>query len=167
MFLSPGTLPEGERLYAGQEKVQVFLLLLAVAQVPIMLLFKPYYLRWEHNRARAKGYRGIGEVSRVSALDEDEDGRPNGHGDSFDDGEGVAMISENIEEEEAFEFSECLIHQTIHTIGIYPFLLKYSLEFFLTAYQSFALTPSHTLLPTSVFGLCRLPTSSLALSFGA
>lgn len=120
MFLQPGTLPEGERLYSGQETVQVILLLLAVAQVPILLFLKPYYLRWENNRARAKGYRGIGEVSRVSALDEDDDGHLNGHGNSFDDGEGVAMISQNIDEEhEEFEFGEVMIHQVIHTIGMF------------------------------------------------
>jgi V-type H+-transporting ATPase subunit a len=116
MFLSPGTLDIP--FYPGQATVQVCLLLLAVIQVPILLFLKPFYLRWEHNRARAQGYRGIGEVSRVSALDED-DSRPNGHVDSFDDdGEGVAMISQNIEEEhEEFEFSEEMIHQAIHTIG--------------------------------------------------
>lgn len=122
MFLSPGN-PDIP-FYPGQAVVQVILLLLAFAQVPILLFLKPFYLRWEHNKARAQGYRGIGEVSRVSALDEDEDGRPNGHGDSFDDGEGVAMISQNIDEEhEEFEFSEVMIHQVIHTIGTLPVLL--------------------------------------------
>jgi V-type H+-transporting ATPase subunit a len=119
MFLQPGTIPNGEELYPGQATVQVILLLLAVAQVPVLLFLKPFYLRWEHNRARAQGYRGIGETSRVSALDGDDDEhRPNGHGDSFDDGEGVAMLSQNIDEEhEEFEFSEVMIHQVIHTIG--------------------------------------------------
>ncbi|KAG9257438.1 V-type ATPase, V0 complex, 116kDa subunit family [Emericellopsis atlantica] len=119
MFLQPGTLPNGERLYKGQEVVQVILLLLAFAQVPVLLFLKPFYLRWENNRARAKGYRGIGEVSRVSALDgeDEDDSRPNGHGPSFDDDEGVAMISQNIDEDhEEFEFSEVMIHQVIHTI---------------------------------------------------
>ncbi|PHH66691.1 hypothetical protein CDD81_6528 [Ophiocordyceps australis] len=120
MFLQPGKLDM--RLYWGQEVVQVALLLLAVVQVPVLLFLKPFYLRWENNRARAKGYRGIGEASRVSALDgddEDEGGAPgNGHGNSFEeDGEGVAMISQNIgEEHEEFEFGEVMIHQVIHTI---------------------------------------------------
>ncbi|KFA77139.1 hypothetical protein S40288_05273 [Stachybotrys chartarum IBT 40288] len=117
MFLQPGTLDE--RLYPGQEYVQVILLLLAFIQVPILLFLKPFYLRWEHNRARAQGYRGIGETSRVSALDGDDESEAlvNGHADSLDDGEGVAMISQNIEEEhEEFEFSEVMIHQVIHTI---------------------------------------------------
>ena len=123
MFLQPGTINEGEQLYRGQAAVQVILLLLAFAQVPVLLFLKPFYLRWEHNRARAKGYRGIGETSRVSALDADDDegeALVNGHGNSFDDGEGVAMISQNIDEEhEEFEFSEIMIHQIIHTIGKY------------------------------------------------
>ena len=76
MFLSPGTITE--RLYGGQEVIQVLLLLLAVVQVPILLFLKPFYLRWEHNRARAMGYRGIGENTRVSALDDDDD--EEGHG---------------------------------------------------------------------------------------
>ncbi|KAM4059996.1 V-type ATPase [Hirsutella rhossiliensis] len=118
MFLQPGTLDA--QLYPGQAPVQVVLLLLAFVQVPILLFLKPFYLRWEHNRARAKGYRGIGETSRVSALDgDDEDEAPvNRHGHSIDeDGEGVAMISQNIDDEhEEFDFGEVMIHQVIHTI---------------------------------------------------
>ncbi|CAP71048.1 uncharacterized protein PODANS_6_4180 [Podospora anserina S mat+] len=91
-----------------------------VLQVPILLFLKPFYLRWEHNRARAKGYRGIGERSRVSALDEDDEGhgangRPSGESD-----EGVGMIAQGVdhedEEHEEFEFGEVMIHQVIHTI---------------------------------------------------
>ncbi|KAH7230772.1 V-type ATPase, V0 complex, 116kDa subunit family [Fusarium solani] len=118
MFLQPGTLDE--RLYAGQEYGQVILLLIAFVQVPILLFLKPFFLRWDHNRARAAGYRGIGETSRVSALDGDDASEAliNGHGDSFnDDGEGVAMITQNIgEDHEEFKFSEVIIHQVIHTI---------------------------------------------------
>ncbi|KAI9858155.1 MAG: H(+)-transporting V0 sector ATPase subunit a [Trichoglossum hirsutum] len=121
MFLSPGTLLE--RLYPGQEYIQVLLLLIAAVCVPILLLLKPLYLRWEHNRARALGYRGIGENTRVSALDGDEDeDEENGDGaarmrESFNTDDGVAMIVEEINEDhEEFEFSEAMIHQVIHTI---------------------------------------------------
>ncbi|KAI1506120.1 V-type proton ATPase subunit A [Biscogniauxia marginata] len=132
MFLQPTTLDIP--LYRGQATVQILLLLLAFVQVPILLFLKPFYLRWEHNKARAKGYRGIGENSRVSALD-DEDGdghvggNGNGNGNGFegngrhsidtDDGEGVAMLAhggDDDEEHEEFEFSEVMIHQVIHTI---------------------------------------------------
>ena len=119
MFLSPGTIIEP--LYPGQKQVQVILLLMAGVCVPILLLLKPLYLRWEHNRARAMGYRGIGETARVSALDGDEDGHAmNGGRESMgSDSEATAMITQDIgdEEHEEFEFSEVMIHQTIHTIG--------------------------------------------------
>lgn len=123
MFLQPGFIPEGEQLYSGQKQVQVGLLLLAVAQVPVLLFLKPFYLRWEHNRARAKGYRGIGERSRVSALDDDDDHHNgNGRQSGESDGEDVAMIAQGVDHDEhddehgEFEFSEVMIHQVIHTI---------------------------------------------------
>lgn len=124
MFLQPGTLDE--QLYPGQSGIQVILLLLALIQVPILLFLKPFWLRWEHNQARAKGYRSLGENSRVSALEDDEDnghaidGRPSINSDD----EGVAMITQNIddEEHEEFDFSEVMIHQIIHTIGKFFFL---------------------------------------------
>jgi len=119
MFLRPGTVEE--QLYPGQAGVQVVLLLLAVVQVPIMLFLKPFYLRWEHNRARAQGYRGIGESTHVSALDdEDESGGQQNGRPSFADSDldGGAMITQDIDEEHhEFEFSEEMIHQVIHTIG--------------------------------------------------
>jgi V-type H+-transporting ATPase subunit a len=87
-----------------------------------MLFLKPFWLRYEHNRARALGYRGLGEQSRVSALEDDGDmdGGFGGARDSLaSDGEGVAMIAQNIdegEEHEEFDFSDVMIHQVIHTI---------------------------------------------------
>jgi len=124
MFLQPGTLENPEApLYKGQATVQVILLLMALACVPILLFLKPFYLRYEHNKARALGYRGIGENTRVSALDDDDDDENhtlNGGRDSYgDDEDGVAMITQDIghgEDHEEFEFSEVMIHQIIHTI---------------------------------------------------
>ncbi|KAM0286075.1 hypothetical protein ACHAQH_001083 [Verticillium albo-atrum] len=122
MFLSPGTLDV--QLYPGQATVQVILLLLAFIQVPILLFLKPFWLRWEHNKARGLGYRAVGETFRVSALDGDDEDASNGHAvngrhstDSV--GEGVAMITQDLHgdgEHEEFEFSEVMIHQIIHTI---------------------------------------------------
>ncbi|KAI5361919.1 hypothetical protein Slin15195_G055690 [Septoria linicola] len=121
MFLSPGTVEEP--LYAGQGGVQVVLVLLAVAMVPIMLFLKPFYLRYEHNKARAQGYRGIGETTAVSALDDDDDaGHANGDAGrpSFAESDlDGAVITQDIghgEDHEEFEFSEVMIHQVIHTI---------------------------------------------------
>lgn len=123
MFLQPGTVADEDKLYPGQDVVQVILLLIAVACVPILLLLKPLWLRHEHNKARSLGYRGIGETSRFSALDdENEDGHVmNGGRDSMgSDREAAAMVTQDIggdEEHEEFEFSEVMIHQVIHTIG--------------------------------------------------
>jgi len=128
MFLQPGTIEDGEQLYRGQAGLQVVLVLIAVSCVPVMLFLKPFYLRYEHNKARAKGYRGIGETSRVSALDDDEDAnhQMDGVRESFNresfqgEGDGVAVITQDIghgEGAEEFEFSEEMIHQVIHTIG--------------------------------------------------
>jgi V-type H+-transporting ATPase subunit a len=126
MFLQPGTVEE--ELYSGQSVVQVILLLLAVVQVPILLLLKPLWLRYQHNKTAKQGYRGIGDTSRIThALDDDEDeSNPDGHvngRDSMGDDEG-AMITENIgggdDEHEEFEFSEVMIHQVSET----PFVAK-------------------------------------------
>lgn len=135
MFLQPGTLDI--QLYPGQSFIQVVLLLLAFIQVPIMLLLKPLYLRWEHNRARAQGYRGIGEHAHVSALDDVDDdagGGGNGHASASGadhrhsvDSDVAAGTSAMVghaaddEEHEEFEFGEVMIHQVIHTIGEKPF----------------------------------------------
>ncbi|KAF3037843.1 H(+)-transporting V0 sector ATPase subunit a [Didymella heteroderae] len=125
MFLQPGTLEDPDQpLYPGQATVQVILLLMALVCVPILLFLKPFYLRWEHNRAQALGYRSIGETARVSALDDDDDtpGNDNANGgrESFgDDDAGIAMITQDIghgEEHEEFDFGEIMIHQVIHTI---------------------------------------------------
>ena len=119
MFLKPGN--EDEKLYSGQGFLQVCLVLIALVCVPVMLFLKPFYLRYEHNKARALGYRGIGETARVSALDNDDDlGQANGNRESLaSDREAGAMITQDIGdgEHEEFEFSEEMIHQTIHTIG--------------------------------------------------
>ncbi len=119
MFLQPGNVEE--KLYPGQQVVQVILLLIAVLCVPMLLLLKPFYLRWENNRARSLGYRGLGETSRISALDaDDEDGRPMNGTRGSSDHEAAALITQDIgdsEGHEEFEFSEAMIHQTIHTIG--------------------------------------------------
>jgi V-type H+-transporting ATPase subunit a len=107
---------------------------MALVCVPILLFLKPFYLRYEHNRARGLGYRGIGETSRVSALDDDDDieGRTlNGGRESFgDDDDGIAMITQDLghgDEHEEFEFSEVMIHQIIHTIGTF-FLRRVTLK---------------------------------------
>jgi len=125
MFLQPGTIEQplfGDGTF--QKYLQIFLVLLALIQVPILLFLKPFYLRWEDSKARAKGYRGIGETSRVSALDGDDDRRSLGRASITSETEGIDMITQDLGDEgeghEEFEFGEVMIHQVIHTIGKPP-----------------------------------------------
>ncbi|KAJ8603663.1 hypothetical protein MRB53_042098 [Persea americana] len=115
MFLSPGTVEKGEELFSGQAPIQVILLLLAVIQVPIMLFLKPFYLRWENNKAKSQGYRGIGETHHVSAADDDDEETSHANGRPSEDAAVITEMHGDSEHEE-FEFSEVMIHQTIHTI---------------------------------------------------
>jgi V-type H+-transporting ATPase subunit a len=122
MFLRPGTIDE--RLYAGQEYVQATLLVIAFVQVPILLFLKPFYLRWQNNRIRKKGYCGVGEPSHVSALhgDDENEALVDRHGDSLEEEGGrVEMNLQIIDEDyKEFDFGEVMIHQVIHTIGKPP-----------------------------------------------
>jgi len=119
MFLSPGNVEPGEELYSGQATLQMLLVLVAVLNVPILLLLKPFYLRWQHNKTTAQGYRGIGDTRRIThALDDDEDEHyadQNTNGRASMETDEGAMITENIgdEEHEEFEFSDVMIHQTV------------------------------------------------------
>ncbi|KAF9904954.1 H(+)-transporting V0 sector ATPase subunit a [Linnemannia zychae] len=105
MFLSPGYVAEGDELYPGQAFVQGLLVLIAMICVPWMLFLKPYYLKWEHGKARAMGYHQPSEhnvrVSTDSTRSEEAAG---------------AVVADEVEGEHEFEFSEELIHQVIHTI---------------------------------------------------
>ncbi|KFY53429.1 hypothetical protein V496_07584 [Pseudogymnoascus sp. VKM F-4515 (FW-2607)] len=122
MFLQPNKIDVplyGDGTY--QKIIQNFLVVIAIIQVPILLFLKPFYLRWENNQARAKGYRGIGETSRISALDGDDDDRHSfGRASIASETEGVDMITQGIDNDgeghEEFEFGEVMIHQVIHTI---------------------------------------------------
>ena len=174
MFLQPGTVDE--ELYSGQATVQVILLLLAVANVPILLLLKPLWLRYQHKKTAAKGYRGIGDTSRVQhALDDDDDdddapnadGHTNGRHSEDDEG---AMITENIggdEEHEEFEFSEVMIHQVRMTqeptAALHRLLTSCSRPFIPSnSVSTVSLIRHHT----SVFGRFRLRISSFPSSCG-
>lgn len=114
MFLSPGTIEY--ELYPGQKPIQLFLTLIAMICVPWMLLLKPVWLRYEHNKHHAAGYQGLGgTITRVSALDDEDE--PSGTRGSVDtDTSAHALIAEEIGEEHEFDFAEEMIHQIIHTI---------------------------------------------------
>jgi V-type H+-transporting ATPase subunit a len=116
MFLSPSTVEDP--LYPGQKTVQNILLLLALICVPWLLFVKPFYLRWENQRAQRAGY---GAIRREDVVDEEEG--VNGEGAA---GGGVVIAELEGDDDaaegglhgegEGFEFGEIMIHQVIHTI---------------------------------------------------
>ncbi|KAI7817110.1 V-type ATPase, V0 complex, 116kDa subunit family [Gamsiella multidivaricata] len=106
MFLSPGSVNEGDKLYSGQGFVQALLVLLAFVCIPWMLFLKPYYLKHEHNKARVLGYHQPSENHVRISTDSNH----------TDEAGGAVVAGDSEGEEEEFEFSEELIHQVIHTI---------------------------------------------------
>lgn len=123
MFLSPSKIDEP--LYRGQRFVQNLLLLIAVICVPWLLLMKPLYQRWESKRNIARGYAGLPTHGGPRVSEEPlsaTDGRFSlGEGEEGDDAEGDGMVfleMQALDEHahEAFDFSEAMIHQVIHTI---------------------------------------------------
>lgn len=115
MFLSPGTIED--QLYPGQQAVQLILTLIALVCIPWMLLMKPFWLRHEHNKHHAAGYQGLsGSITRVSALDDDDDDVTGSADARASVDSEHAFIAEDLEEEHEFDFSEEMIHQVIHTI---------------------------------------------------
>lgn len=94
MFLTPGTVKPEDQLFPGQGPIQAVLLLIAVVCVPWMWFAKPFYLKRE---ASQHHYESV-------AVDDDEEQR------------AVSHTEDDEEEEEEFDFSEVMIHQTIHTI---------------------------------------------------
>ncbi|KAF1798153.1 V-type ATPase, V0 complex, 116kDa subunit family, partial [Mucor lusitanicus] len=97
MFLTPGKVDPQDQLYKGQGTVQLVLILVALVCVPWMWFAKPYYLKVQHDK------------ERLHALSESEDPEAAGHSTAV-------AANDDEEEEEEFEFSEEMIHQTIHTI---------------------------------------------------
>ncbi|VFR03263.1 unnamed protein product [Cuscuta campestris] len=95
MFLSPfGDLGEN-KLFRGQNVLQVILLLLAVVAVPWMLFPKPFILKRLHmERFQGRTYRILG-TSEMDNEEEPDSAR---------------------EHKEEFNFSEVFVHQMIHSI---------------------------------------------------
>ncbi|KAI0933535.1 hypothetical protein AcW1_005341 [Taiwanofungus camphoratus] len=109
MFLSPGSVDEDTKLYAGQSTVQIILLLMALICVPWMLVAKPYIQWKEMKKIQGQGYIGLGtdEVVRHTSDTELE---------GEEEGDGRAIAEAMDEEHEHHDFGEVVIHQVIHTI---------------------------------------------------
>ncbi|KAI7904283.1 V-type ATPase, V0 complex, 116kDa subunit family [Cokeromyces recurvatus] len=97
MFLSPGKVKPEDQLYPHQGPVQLILILLAVICVPWMWFAKPFYLKQRHHDQQAleENMQYPAETSNTPTI----------------------VNEDNVEKsEEKFEFSEEMIHQTIHVI---------------------------------------------------
>ncbi|KAM9922740.1 hypothetical protein OXX59_005629 [Metschnikowia pulcherrima] len=132
MFLSPGSIEDP--LYAGQKYVQVALVLIALACVPWLLLYKPMVLRRENNKAIALGYRDISSqrdhdiqmleeeealerFAERASLDESDDvDRLSGTFTFPNDIEPMLLSSGHGHGAEEFNLMDVVIHQVIHTI---------------------------------------------------
>jgi V-type H+-transporting ATPase subunit a len=77
MFLSPGSVDSGSQLFRGQGPLQIFLLLVALACVPWMLVAKPYIVYREHKKIKGQGYSAI-QPRDSQDLDSDVGAEPNG-----------------------------------------------------------------------------------------
>ena len=154
MFLSPGTIED--QLYPGQKVIQIGLILIAPVCVPWMLLLKPLYLRHQHNKHHAAGYRGLGGPdARISALDDEEEDA-NGVRDSVDTDAPHALIAEEIEEEHEFDFGDEMIHQVIHTIEFCLNCISHTASYL----RLWALSLAHAQLSVVLWQM------SIGLSFG-
>ncbi|ORX91125.1 putative vacuolar-ATPase subunit [Basidiobolus meristosporus CBS 931.73] len=108
MFLSPGSVEEKDQLYPGQGTVQLALILIALVCVPWMLLAKPLVLK---SRNKRKTHHVANDATKPNDPPKITDGE-NGEGSE----EVNQIFTEEMEEEEPFDFGEIMIHQVIHTI---------------------------------------------------
>ncbi|TPX51304.1 hypothetical protein SeMB42_g01972 [Synchytrium endobioticum] len=131
MFLSPGSIQDGERLYPGQGGLQAFLVLLAMISIPWMLLVKPLTLRHEHIKVVSQGYANLDHVTGIGERPSEDVPRTSmatspGSGASPDSDTahtspgasngGHGGNATEMSHEEHFDFGEIFIHQMIHTI---------------------------------------------------
>ncbi|KAI8329294.1 V-type ATPase, V0 complex, 116kDa subunit family [Chlamydoabsidia padenii] len=102
MFLSPGNVNPEEQLFPGQGPLQAVLIVIALICVPWMWFAKPFYLKRQHSKH---------QYERIANDDHTGDDEARLGGSSTE-----MVNDDDDEEEEEFEFSEEMIHQTIHTI---------------------------------------------------
>jgi len=92
MFMEIGSVPVENQMIPGQGGLQVFLILIAFASVPVLLFPKPYILKARH------------EAMQHHQLHDDDDHGAGGGGGGGHGGHGE------------FDFGEEMVHQMIHTI---------------------------------------------------
>lgn len=86
------------------------LLLLAFVCVPWMLCTKPYLMYREHQKIKEQGYHGVSSGANTNGG-----GLLSGTDDEGDDvnGQGHAVVAEEMDEEHEFDMGEHVIHQII------------------------------------------------------
>ncbi|CAH7471255.1 V-type proton ATPase 116 kDa subunit a 4 [Phodopus roborovskii] len=90
-------------LYSHQQEVQTFLVIVALASVPWMLLIKPFILRAKHQK------------SQLQSFTIHEDDLEGGHSSTSAQKSAAAHGTKDGHEEE-FNFGDIFVHQAIHTI---------------------------------------------------
>ncbi|XP_028267800.1 V-type proton ATPase 116 kDa subunit a isoform X2 [Parambassis ranga] len=105
MFLFNYSDPTNKPLYSGQMGLQSFLVILAVACVPCMLIVKTLVMRRQYLWKKHLGTQNFGGI-RI------------GNGPTEDEAEIIQhdQLSQHSEEEPEFNFADVAVHQAIHTI---------------------------------------------------
>lgn len=114
MFLKPGNVDEAGYLFPGQAGLQVFLVLIAFAAVPCMLLPKPLILKKRHQQA-AKGRSTYGVLGHDEGDEEERLPITGGHS-SAPAASGGGHGGGGHGHGDHFDFGEIMVHQMIHTI---------------------------------------------------
>lgn len=91
-------------MYPGQFGFEAFLVVVALLCVPWMWLAKPFWLRYQARYGQFKHHQL--SVNSGDVLNHDPE--VNHHGDS--------VLATAADHDEEFDFGECFIHQSIHTI---------------------------------------------------
>jgi len=109
MLLNFWSFSDKDYLYDGQEAVQVTLLFLALLAVPVLLFFKPCFLRYKNSK---RTHQPLHEVSPDALEDHESEPLTKAHNSEHSGGHGGGHGGGH----EEFEFGEIMIHQIIHTI---------------------------------------------------
>ena len=105
MFMSPGVYTEEDRLFAGQEYVQLFLMLIAVVAVPFLLLPKPILHYYD---LKAKVAEKVEEKANAP-IEAAMEAQPAS-------AEGGGQGEEEDDDERDEGLGDVVVHQAIHTI---------------------------------------------------
>ncbi|CAN9505485.1 unnamed protein product [Ophioblennius macclurei] len=105
MFLFSYNDPTNKGLYRGQMGLQTFLVIIALACVPCMLIVKTLILRRQHLWQKNLGTQNFGGI-RV------------GNGPTEDEAEIIQhdQLAQQSDDEPEFNFADVAVHQAIHTI---------------------------------------------------